>query len=204
MSTLTEQETRHIYLTNGTCENTDHVGRRRLVDLGLGYGWWTGKDVVTAKGLEDKPADNYDFYPLTLEESKLISEQGFTTGEGYVGLTGYSTLYKGKKWLTPTVEVEWHCDEKARYGYKAEDMHAPTADEALVIARRLAARATDRLVRMGGYAEIEESEFDPLDDVQARWTVALHIPMEWALKHLYGYVGYGFERYAGFLTGIMA
>lgn len=199
MSSTTEQQTRHIYLTSGCCENTDHVGRRALLDLGLGYGWWTGRDVITAKGMEDKPKPEYDFYPLTAEESLFINEHGFTTGEGYVGLTGYSTLYQGKKWLTPTVEVEWHTEDKARHGYKAEDMHAPTQDEALVIARRLAARATHRLERIGGYAEIEET-YETADD---RWTVALHIPMEWALNNLKSHRGFDFDRYCGFLTGLM-
>ncbi len=199
MSSTQDQLKHHVYLTSGCCESTDHVGRRALLDLGLGYGWWTGSKVITATGMEDKPKPEYDFYPLTAEESLFISEHGFHTGEGYVGLTGYATLYKGKKWLSPTIEVEWLTDDKARHGYTADQMHAPTQDQALFLARRLLARAIERLASIGGYAEIEENP-ETADD---RWTVALHIPMEWALNNLKSQRGFDFDRYCGFLTGLM-
>ncbi len=201
MSSTTEQQTTHVYLTSGCCESTDHMGRRALHDLGLSYGWRVGGKIITANGLDDKP-QGAEFYPLTAEEATFVNEYGFSTGEGYVGLTGYSTVFQGKKWLTPTIEIEWHNREKARSGYKPEDMHATTMKGALAIARKLVKRATTRLKDIGGYAEIEETE-DTVCETIARWTVALHIPMEWALANLQSQRGFSFDRYCGFLQGVM-
>lgn len=192
----------HVYLTNGCCEDAGHVGRRVLTSLGLGYGWWTGRDILTANGFEDKPKPEYDFYPLTAEESSFVNEHGFHTGEGYVGLTGYATLYKGQKWLSPIIEIVWQTEDKAKHDYTVDQMHAATQDQALTIARYLAARATERLQRIGGYAEIEEIENGEMEN--DHWTVSLHIPMKWAIDNLKMYGDFEFNTYCGFLTGLMA
>jgi hypothetical protein len=74
------------YLTNGCCENTGHVTG------------WTAFDAGP------------DFYPLTEQESRYISE--IITGlHGTEILGGYSALIEGynpanvnKKFFTPTIE----------------------------------------------------------------------------------------------------
>lgn len=168
--TIGKQADEHIYMTNGCCESVN-VDGEVFSALGLTPGEWQG-----------------GFYPLTEAESKLLSEMGFYTGrEGFVGLTGYSTLYQGKKWLTPVVEIEWIDDERP------EDMHAEDQQKAQMMAIQMAARASSRLESIGGYAEVEET----VHDVDDRWRVAIHVPLDWAVDRFNSC-----EEFAAFLTGV--
>jgi hypothetical protein len=189
---LRDQAAAHIYLTSACCEATDLVDEDCLKAAGLAYGQvGEGGHIIAA----DRLFPNKEFYPLTPSEARLISEEGFLTGEGYVGLTGYTSVFNRKKYLSPCIEVEWLTADKARHGYKQNDMHAADVVSAYNLALRLAARATGNLERVGGYAYVHET-MQSYDD---RFTVQLHIPMEWALTRLNTHL-----EYRSFLIGVMA
>ena len=202
MSTLIQQNLDHIYLTNAMIEDCGHVGPRRLESLGLKHGWINKeKDKVF-----DKKQDNMTFFPLTSEEADFPNVHEFFTGEGYLGIAGYTTLYQGQKWLSPAVDIEWLTEEKIREGYKVNDMHAATSAEALLMAQALMERATSRLSRIRGYAEIED--FDAfkqssgdIPSAEGKWRVIMHIPMQWACDNLLAF-NCSYECYLGFLRGI--
>lgn len=200
MSTLIQQNLDHIYLTNAMIEDCGHVGPRRLESLGLKHGWINKeKDKVF-----DKKQANMTFFPLTSEEAEFPNTHEFFTGEGYLGMAGYTTLYQGQKWLSPAVDIEWLTEEKIREGYKSNDMHAGTSTEALLIAQSLMERASNRLVRIKGYAEIESIEaFKESSSTpdEGKWRVIMHIPMQWACDNLLTW-NCSYECYLGFLRGI--
>lgn len=77
-----------IYLTNGCCESCIENGK--ILDaFGLEYGTFEG-----------------DFYPLTKAEETYIAEDVVTSADGRMhALTGYSALYRGEKYIMPSIEL---------------------------------------------------------------------------------------------------
>jgi len=77
-----------IYLTSGCCESCIDDGR--ILDLfGLDYGTF-----------------EEDFYPLTKTEEAFIAEDVVTSAdERMCALTGYSALYRGEKYIMPSIEL---------------------------------------------------------------------------------------------------
>jgi hypothetical protein len=74
-------------LTNADCEDTGHWTTEQFKDLKLPYGEW-----------------NSDPYPLTDEESSLISSVNIMTPVGGAMRFGYSALIENKKWLMTSIQ----------------------------------------------------------------------------------------------------
>jgi hypothetical protein len=82
-----------VFLTNGACEETGQISEERLKALGLQFGEFDGS-----------------FYPLTDHEAQFIAEDLIEMGEFGV-LTGYSVLFRGGKYLAPTIELDFFEDD---------------------------------------------------------------------------------------------
>ncbi|NTF17462.1 hypothetical protein G6L37_03445 [Agrobacterium rubi] len=83
-----------VYLTSACCEVTEQYDDL-LMQNGLAFGAFDG-----------------GFYPLTEEESKFIADDVAEVDDGYVALMGYSSLYRGKKFLMPSVEVSFDAENE--------------------------------------------------------------------------------------------
>ncbi len=117
-----------LYLTNQGCEVTENYAD--LLDrFSLPYGEFEG-----------------DFYPLTkAEEIYIADDMQDEIGNGIGALMGYSALYKGQKFLAPSVEVQW-----------GEVYGASSDAEALEFAKRFVAEIEPRVSAIGGHVLLEE------------------------------------------------
>jgi hypothetical protein len=75
---------RPVFLTNFTCEPVEHVTLEELHALGL---------------------DTASDYPLTELESALIREEYLDIADGVSIATGYTALWRSKKWFMPEVQL---------------------------------------------------------------------------------------------------
>lgn len=77
-----------VYLTNACCESC--LDRPEILEaLNLEYGSFEG-----------------EFYPLTAQEEIYIAEDVVTSSDGLMhALTGYSALYRGEKYIMPSIEL---------------------------------------------------------------------------------------------------
>lgn len=78
-----------MVLTNGT---TEHA--------------WGDSELLDRLGLSYQPDSPWGFYPLTTAEEKYVGEECIVLPNGFMVRLGYSCLYKGQKYLCPTIEVE--------------------------------------------------------------------------------------------------
>jgi len=130
----TGEEKTIVYLTNGTCENTGHVGPEALDALGLDH-----ETDVRGK-----------FFPLTDSEAEMIDGDGVEIpGVGYA-LTGYSVLHEGRKWLAPTVEFSYRGD------FFGPDAEMPTRERAEAKAKA-AAKIAQKMLSGFGFATLDET-----------------------------------------------
>ena len=174
---IRRQETEAIYLTNGCCENA-HGSEALFNRLKLDYGNFQG-----------------EFYPLTDAEVSYISEDGVPTPEGQAEM-GYSGLYKGRKWLMPSIEVcfldsvERPFSEKS---YGTEGVYK-TTHEAKDKVDALAAQYRPRIEALGGYV-FTFYDYGPSSD---RHTIQILIPFEAAFK-----LG-SYDKYKTWLSELLA
>ena len=75
---------RPVFLTNFTCEPVEHVTLDELHALGL---------------------DTSPDYPLTEQESALVREDYLDITDGVSIATGYTALWRSKKWFMPEIQL---------------------------------------------------------------------------------------------------
>lgn len=95
-----------LYLTGRDGLNS-HGDRRWMDQMGLRYGFrhrLSGK-VYWKDSLVPSLLGECEFYPLTPSEAVFVSYEEFDSSLGPVQL-GYSVLYKGEKYLAPTLELD--------------------------------------------------------------------------------------------------
>ena len=148
-----EQATEPIFLTSGCCENA-----------------WGTPELFQILGLEAGEFDG-EFYPLTMDESQFIGEDMIEGGKAWA-YTGYSALYKGKKWLMPCMEFSFPEETGAIVEEGLYESDVIAKQEALAIKDALNPIFSD----FGG--EIMFKEFDTDD----RHTLMFLIPFEYAMK----------------------
>lgn len=136
-----------LCLTNGCCEHA--YGSEELLDaLGLPYGEFDG-----------------DFYPLTDEEASYIAEDVVNSLDGSMSaMTGYSALYRGKKYINPTIELP-----------VAPHDDFPPEEEVLAFAKRYVEAIRPKVEGLGGYV-IQNRGFD--DCVE----ISILVPFEKVLE----------------------
>lgn len=83
-------------LTHQDCDNSESWDPKEFTKLGLAYGMW------------DK-----DPYPLTDEETNLITYHSTKTPAGGCLMFGSTALYQGQKWLMPSIEYIKPVDHQA-------------------------------------------------------------------------------------------
>lgn len=133
------------YMTNACCEVAS-VTQADLDDLGLTYGSYEG-----------------EFYPLTDAEAQYIAEDVVDGADGkYGAMTGYSVLYRGKKYLMPSIEIMNGPDDNFPFASREEVRRD---------ARSYAERIKPKVLNMGGHVLIEESYDD-------RFIVQILVPFE--------------------------
>ena len=139
------------YLTNDCCEHA-HGHADELDALGLGYSDLDG-----------------DFYPLTAEEARFIGEDIVDTP--FAGaMTGYATLWRSRKWLTPCLEFHYQDGGPDDGG----DDDLPSRDEALSAMKTAAAALAPILAEVGGHMRLDA---DSTDD---RHTLEVLLPFDLA------------------------
>ncbi len=135
-----------LYLTNGTCEATHDYIEELLTKAGIPFG--------NAEG---------EFYPLTEDEEKFIAEDVADLGDGIEAILGYTSLYKGKKYLMPSVEL---CFGEGTF---------TTEKYALDFANELKQKFQDRISQVGGHVILSENEeYD-------RHVLKLLLPFDYAI-----------------------
>jgi len=145
--TFGDGSTAPLYLTNGCCEPThDYV-----------------PDLFGERGL---PAGEFDgeFYPLTDAEAVYIGEDVAKTADGYLAFLGYSSLYKGEKFLMPSIEV--------LFGEEDE----PGREEAHAFVRALSDDLRPRIEAIGGHVFIVEDYAD-------RQVIQVLVPFSYAMEN---------------------
>lgn len=106
-----------VYLTSGCCEVTEQYDD--LLDQnGLEYGSFEGR-----------------FFPLTDEEAKFIADDVAEVDDGYGALMGYSALYRGEKYLMPSIEISFEAnnamsrDLSLKMAYEFVTQHSSSIEE---------------------------------------------------------------------------
>jgi len=133
-------EAEEIYLTNACGENTCKVSEEDLQHLGL-------------------PFDTEEF-PLTKKETKHLQEtKSFL---GYEWLANYTTLYQGKKWHCPTLELIY----KDPFW---NDETLPSKEECIQTAEEILKKAKAFAKAKGGVALLEQ-------DMPGRVCLRLRLP----------------------------
>jgi hypothetical protein len=116
-----------VYLTSGTCEVTEQYDDL-LDELDLDYGSFEG-----------------EFYPLTDDEAVFIGEDLADVADGYGALMGYSAVFKGEKFLMPSVEVGFGPD------------FGTDRDGALEAAKGLKDKIGSKIEAVGGHVFLDEN-----------------------------------------------
>lgn len=144
------------YLTNQGCEDTGHVDALKLNELGLPHGEWEG-----------------DFHPLTEAESSLIAEDVVELF-GHFALMGYSVLIGDRKYLAPTIEIDFDHDSPFLF----DKNEACTFNQRLRDPLQHLAEQTDGFFFWSSEPDIEFENGD------GKYVVTMFIPIEgYALKH---------------------
>ena len=178
------QETTPVFLTSGCCESA-HGSIELFRRLKLRHGWFnTANGSLTSK--EPQEPTEEDFYPLTPPEDQYIGED-YANGP-YGGIVmAYTVLYKGKKWLAPTIQVCWLSgvfSEDSYGGEVAKDYEISIkAAEALEMALR------PKMEVIGGDVVLLK------DDEEDRHSVMMLFPPDFAIKQ-----AKNFEEWKKFLT----
>lgn len=146
-----------IFLTNQGCEDTGQVDEARLARLGLSYGAFEGSP-----------------YPLTDQESQFIGEDVVEIG-GHFALTGYSVLIGNRKYLAPTIEIDYTSDEDCPFSFVYAE--AKEANERLRKTMERLAETTDGYFCWSAEPGIEFKEGD------GKFVSEIFIPFEYASKH---------------------
>lgn len=87
------------YLTSQVCEDTGNVDELKLNSLGLESGSFMDSS-----------------YPLTDTEACFIGEDVVEIG-GHLALTGYSVLIGNRKYLAPTIEIDYTSDDDCAFNF---------------------------------------------------------------------------------------
>ena len=140
--------TEPVYLTNACCEATPHAGPWLLDKFGLKGGEIDG-----------------EFFPLTAEELKYVYDDAADVADGFGALLGYSAIYRGKKYLMPSVEL-----------YFGEGGNV-TAEAALAYGKAYSEELKGRLAGIGGHVFLEE-EHD-----EDRHLIQVLVPFEYAMSN---------------------
>ena len=144
------------YLTNQGCEDTGHVDALKLAELGLPHGEWDG-----------------EFHPLTEAEGLLIAEDVVELF-GHFALMGYSVLIGDRKYLAPTIEIDF--DHDSPFLFDKDEAHA--FNQRLLEPLQTLAERTDGLFFWASEPDIEFENGD------GKYVVTMFIPIEsYALKH---------------------
>lgn len=163
------------FLTSGCCEDTGNVSADELKGLGLEF--QTFEDAST--------------YPLTDEEQGIIAEEYLDIdGNGLFCLMGYSALYKGRKYLVPTIEISFD-------GSMPNSMLTPP--EAAVCNQK--AKAIGELIAdiTGGHYMWREEPAEIYNDDHGRFVTELLIPVDYAKD-----VSIGLDTWQAHLKGIVS
>lgn len=146
-----------IFLTNQGCEDTGQIDENRLTDLGLGYGEFDGAP-----------------YPLTDQESQFIGEDVVGI-DGQYALLGYSVLIGNRKYLAPTIEIDYTADEDCPFSFNLDQ--AKEANERFRKTMERLAETTDGYFYWSAEPGIEFKEGG------GKFVTEIFIPFEYAIKH---------------------
>jgi hypothetical protein len=135
-----------VYLTNQCGEVTEQYDDL-LDDLGLEFGSFNG-----------------EFYPLTDREAVYIADDLADVAGGCGAVMGYSAVYRGKKYLLPSIEIGF---DPEKFGDRSE---------ALALAYELEDELGDRLAAIGGHVILDE------DHDQQRHLLKILIPFGYAMS----------------------
>lgn len=148
------------FLTNQTCEDIGIVSSKDMKQLNLPRGTFDG-----------------GFYPLTKQESAYISDEELEMAEAIV-LMGYSGIFDGKKYLIPTIEVDYSsepCDRVQPFS------QAKAENERLRLVAERVATATGGFF---GWRETPEAEWDGRG---GKFFICFLIPFDYAFAHAKSY-----------------
>lgn len=160
-----------IFLTNQGCEDTGQVDELWMTDLGLECGKFDG-----------------DAYPLTEQESQFIGEDVAEIG-GHLAMTGYSVLIGKRKYLAPTIEIDYNNDDDCPFSFTYEQ--AKAANEKLRNTMERLADTTEGYFCWESEPAIEFREGD------GKFVTEIYIPFEYARQH-----ASDFEQWKKHLTEI--
>lgn len=151
------------YLTNQGCEDTGQVDEKYLTGLGLSVGQFMDSS-----------------YPLTNLEACYIGED-VTEIAGHQALTGYSVLIGNRKYLAPTIELDyWVWDNE-------DDPEEQSEKWAMDENTRLQPMLEKMANMTGGLYSWEDETAVEFSNGDGRFVVTLFVPFEYAQKHANGF-----------------
>lgn len=162
-----------IYLTSQACEDTGNVDELKLDSLGLESGSFMDSS-----------------YPLTDTEACFIGED-VAEMAGHLALTGYSVLIGNRKYLAPTIELNYQVWNSKEDPEEQSEKWAMDANEKLRPICQKIAEMT------GGYYVWNPEAAVEFENGDGRFTIEIYIPFEYAQEH-----ANGFEQWKDHLTSL--
>jgi len=172
VKTLVARQKRHpVYLTNACCENA-HGSEALALKLNLTVGSYNASDRKVYDAVLSGIVDG--FYPLNARESQYIAED-LATINNYSALLGYSVLFRGKKYLFPSIEFNFIDPSNAKSpDYPGIFLSHRDAMNALRVTESKVKAAAEAV---GGFVWVFEEDNDGLTH-----TLGIAIPFEFAFK----------------------
>jgi len=159
------------FLTGNCCENIQQVSEQHLLDLDLGVGQFNGAS-----------------YPLTDQESLYVGDDSVEIG-GTVARTGYSALAGRRKFLTPSIDIDYFpASAGNRLDFQAHQVNAKL--------RPILEKLADMVQ---GHFIWESKPYMEFEDGEGWYRSEIFIPFEYAIRH-----ASDFESWKQHLKGILS